>query len=294
MCFGGSGPVAKPLIEAGFDSLEVAWLRLAGGALLLLPMLLRYRWVLRAAPKLVLAYGIFAIAGVQVSYFVAIASIPVGVALLIEFLGPVLVLGWIRFVRREAVSKSAALGIVLAVVGLVFVVQLWSGSGIDPVGLSFALVAAGCQAAYLLLSDHTRTGTAHVPPMALVSYGLVVGTLVVSVLAQPWRLDWPALLGDVTLLEQRVPAWLPVLWIVAFSTVLAYLAGVIAVRKLSPPVAGAIAFLEPVVATVLAWLLVGERLGPTQLFGGALILVGAYVAQRAAPAQRASAELAAT
>lgn len=281
-CFGGSGPFAKPLISAGLTPLQVAWLRLAGGALLMLPFALRHTAAVRRAPRLLLGYGLFAVAGVQVFYFAAIAAIPVGVALLIEFLGPVLVLGWIRFVRRRPVGRSAAVGVALAVVGLVFVVQLWSGLGFDPLGLLLALGAAGCQSAYFLLSD----SEADVDPFALAGYGLLVAAAVVTAIARPWQMDWALLAGQVDLAGYDAPALVAVAWIVVISTVGAYVTGIIAVRKLSPPVAGAVAFLEPVVATVLAWALLGERLGPVELFGGALILAGAYIAQRSAPANR--------
>ncbi|RKT88341.1 Threonine/homoserine efflux transporter RhtA [Saccharopolyspora antimicrobica] len=287
-CFGGSGPFAKPLITAGFSPLQVAWLRLAGGALLMLPFALRHAAAVRRVPKLLIGYGLFAIAGVQVFYFASIASVPVGVALLIEFLGPVLVLGWIRFVRRSPVSRSAAIGVAIAMVGLACVVELWAGLSFDPVGLLLALGAAGCQAAYFLLSDSGP----EVDPFALAGFGLLLGAVVVTLIAQPWNMDWALLLGDVQLAGQQFPALVAVAWIVVFSTVLAYLTGIVAVRRLSPQVAGAVAFLEPVVATVLAWALLSEALGPVQLLGGALILAGAYVAQRSAPAKTQASELA--
>src|SRR5690606_2381266 len=118
LAFGGSGPVARPLIDAGLDPLHVTWLRVAGAALLLLPVAFRHHRTLRTRPALLLAYGVFPMAGVQAFYFAAISRIPVGVALLIEFLGPVLVLLWTRVVRRIPVSRGAALGVVLAIAGL--------------------------------------------------------------------------------------------------------------------------------------------------------------------------------
>jgi drug/metabolite transporter (DMT)-like permease len=278
-CFGGSGPFAKPLITSGLTPLQVAWMRLAGGALLMLPFVFRHVDVLRKEPKLLLGYGVFAVAGVQVCYFAAIASVPVAIALLIEFLGPVVVLGWIRFVQRRPVTRAATVGVVLAVVGLACVVEIWSGLSFAPVGLLLALGAAACQAAYFLLSD----SGAEVDPSALMSYGLLAGALIVTVIARPWQIDWSVLGGNVELAGHGVPALLAVGWIVVISTVLAYLTGIVAVRRLSPPVAGAVAFLEPVVATVLAWLLLGEELGSLQLVGGVLVLTGAYVAQRSAP-----------
>lgn len=278
-CFGGSGPFAKPLINAGLTPLQVAWLRLAGGALLMLPFALRHFDVVRRAPRLLLGYGVFAIAGVQVFYFAAIATVPVGVALLIEFLGPVMVLGWIRFVLRKPVTRAAVIGVVIAVAGLACVVEIWAGLSFDPVGLLLAFAAAGCQAAYFLLSD----SSAEVDPRALASYGLLVGAVIVTVIARPWQIEWGLLAGSVEMAGHDFPVLLAVGWIVLVSTVLAYLTGIVAVRRLSPPVAGAVAFLEPVVATLLAWLMLGEHLGPVQLIGGALVLTGAFVAQRSAP-----------
>ncbi|MBB5069721.1 drug/metabolite transporter (DMT)-like permease [Saccharopolyspora gloriosae] len=285
-CFGGSGPFAKPLINAGFTPLQVAWMRLAGGALLMLPFAVRHAGVLRRAPWLLLGYGVFAIAGVQTFYFAAIASIPVAVALLIEFLGPVLVLGWIRFVRRAPVTKQAAIGTALALVGLACVVEIAAGLRFDVFGLLLALAAAGCQAGYFLLSD----SSADVDPRALASYGLLIGAAIVTVIARPWELDWALLAGPVQLAGAPFPALLVVGWVVLMSTVLAYLTGIVAVRRLSPPIAGAVAFLEPVVATVLAWMLLGEHVGPWQLAGGALVLAGAFIAQRSAPAPEPTAE----
>lgn len=280
ICFGGSGPVAKPLITAGLTPVQVAWLRVAGGALLMLPFAVRHLDLVRREPRLLLGYGVFAIAGVQVFYFAAIATVPVGVALLIEFLGPLLVLGWIRFVRRRPVTRSAAIGVVLAVVGLAFVVEIWAGLSFDPVGLMLALGAAGCQAAYFLLSDR---GSA-VEPHALAAFGLMTGAVVVTFIAWPWQIEWSVLAGSVALAGAELPALVALAWVIVVTTVLAYLTGIVAVRRLSAPVAGGVAFLEPVVATVLAWLLLSEHLGPLQLLGGAVVLMGAYIAQRAAPA----------
>lgn len=253
----------------------------------MLPFALGHVSALRREPRLLLGYGLFAIAGVQACYFVAIARIPVSVALLIEFLGPVMVLGWIRFVRRRPVTRAAAVGTVIAVAGLALVVEIWSGTSFDPLGLMFGLAAAACQAVYFLLSD----SGSRLEPRVLTSYGLLIGAAVVTVIARPWEIDWALLGGQVGLGGYRIPAVFAAGWVVVIGTVLAYLTGIVAVRRLTPPIAGAIAFVEPVVATVLAWLLLGEYLGPIQLIGGALILAGAWVAQSSAPAASPEPEL---
>ncbi|WP_078854986.1 EamA family transporter [Streptomyces sp. NRRL F-5135] len=308
--FGGSGVAAKPLIEAGLDPLHVVWLRVTGAAVVMLPVAWRHRALLRRSPTLLAGFGLFAVAGVQACYFAAVARIPVGVALLIEYLGPALVLLWVRFVQRRPVTRAAAVGVVLAVGGLACVVEVWSGLGFDPWGVLLALGAAFCQVSYFLLADHGGSGgareavgdtgeraeeaeraertdrvepTERADPLGVVAYGLLVGAVVLTLVARPWGMDRSVLSGDVDLGTSRVPALLLLGWVVLIATVLAYTTGVLAVRGLSPQVAGVVACLEAVVATVLAWVLLREHLALPQILGGALVLTGAFIAQSTTP-----------
>ncbi|KIF70855.1 membrane protein [Streptomyces sp. AcH 505] len=277
--FGGSGVAAKPLIEAGLDPLHVVWLRVAGAALVMLPVAWRHRALVTRRPALLVGFGLLGVAGVQAFYFAAISRIPVGVALLVEYLAPALVLLWVRFVQRRPVSRAAAVGVVLAVGGLASVVEIWSGLSFDAVGLLLALGAACCQVGYFVLSDHAGDGDEPAPPMGVIAYGLLVGAVVLTVVARPWGMDWSLLGGSADMGGTRVAGALLVGWIVLIATVLAYMTGVVSVRRLSPQVAGVVACLEAVVATVLAWVLLREHLSAPQIVGGAVVLVGAFVAQ---------------
>ncbi|MFD5703856.1 EamA family transporter [Streptomyces lasiicapitis] len=284
--FGGSGVAAKPLIEAGLDPLHVVWLRVAGAALVMLPVAWRHRALVRRRPALLVGFGLLAVAGVQACYFASISRIPVGVALLIEYLAPALVLGWVRFVQRKPVTRAAAFGVVLAVGGLACVVEVWSGLSFDAVGLLLALGAACCQVGYFVLSDQGSDAGDDAPdPLGVIAYGLLVGTLVLTVIARPWGMDWQILASSADMNGSAVPAWALLGWIVLVATVVAYVTGVVSVRRLSPQVAGVVACLEAVIATVLAWVMLGERLSPPQLAGGAIVLVGAFIAQSATPAK---------
>ena len=246
VAFGGSGVAAKPLIEAGLDPLHVVWLRVAGAALVMLPVAWRHRSLVRDRPALLAGFGLLAVAGVQACYFAALSRIPVGVALLIEYLAPALVLGWVRFVQRKPVTRAAALGVVLAVGGLACVVEVWAGLGFDAVGLLLALGAACCQVGYFVLSDQGSDAGDDAPdPLGVIAYGLLVGTAVL--------------------------------------TVVAYVTGVLSVRRLSPQVAGVVACLEAVIATALAWVVLGEHLSAPQIVGGAVVLAGAFIAQSSRP-----------
>lgn len=286
--FGGSGVAAKPLIEAGLDPLHVVWLRIAGAALIMLPLAWRHRALVVQRPALLVGFGLLAVAGVQTFYFVAISRIPVGVALLIEYLGPAFVLGWIRFVQRRPVTRAAAVGVVLAVGGLACVVEVWAGMRFDLLGVLLGLGAAVCQAGYFILSDHGSEAGEKAPnPLGVIAYGLLIGAVVLTVVARPWTMDWSVLAGRADMDGSSVPGLLLLGWIVLIATVLAYGSGVLSVRRLSPQVAGVVAFLEAVVATVLAWIMLGEHLSAPQIFGGVMVLTGAFIAQSSRPAKPA-------
>ncbi|MFJ8111522.1 EamA family transporter [Streptomyces sp. NPDC096132] len=286
IAFGGSGVAAKPLIEAGLDPLHVVWLRVTGAALVMLPLAVRHRALLRSRPALLAGFGLLGVAGVQAFYFASISRMPVAVALLLEYLAPALVLGWVRFVQGRPVTRGAALGVVLAVGGLACVVEVWSGLRFDALGLLLALAAACCQVGYFVLSDQGSDSGDDVPdPLGVIAYGLLVGALVLTVVARPWGLDWSVLGHTADMNGTDVPAWLLLTWIVLIATVVAYVTGVVSVRRLSPQVAGVVACLEAVIATVLAWILLGEHLSPPQIAGGAVVLLGAFIAQSSTPAK---------
>ncbi|KUN57867.1 hypothetical protein AQJ46_44945 [Streptomyces canus] len=285
LAFGGSGVAAKPLIEAGLDPLHVVWLRVAGAALVMLPLAVRHRALLRSRPALLAGFGLLGVAGVQAFYFASISRIPVGVALLVEYLAPALVLGWVRFVQRRPVTRAAALGVVLAVGGLACVVEVWSGLSFDALGLLLALGAACCQVGYFVLSDQGSDSGEVPDPLGVIAYGLLVGTAVLTVVARPWTMDFSVLAQRADMNGTPVAAGLLLGWIVLIATVLAYVTGVVSVRRLSPAIAGVVACLEAVVATVLAWVLLGEHLSAPQIVGGAVVLLGAFIAQSSTPAK---------
>jgi drug/metabolite transporter (DMT)-like permease len=277
--FGGSGAFAKPLIEAGISPVQMTWLRVAGAALVLLPLLIRHRAVVRQHPRLLITYGLMAIAGCQAFYFAALSRIPVGVAILMEFMGPVIVLLWLKFGARRHVSRRAAVGVVLAVSGLAMVVEVWSGVQFDTIGLLLGFAAACCQAFYFVLGD--REDEDPIDPRAMISYGLLFGAVALTVIGQPWRIDWAVLGQSLPVGGWTAPAGLLLGWVVLVSTVIAYLTGISAVRRLSAQVAGAVACLEVVVAAGLAWFALGEALDTVQIVGGLVVLAGAFVAQTA-------------
>lgn len=294
--FGASGPFAKALIDAGISPLQAVWLRIVGAVLLLLAcsVALRRRGLfgmLRRNGGSVTVYGLVAVAGCQALYFVAASRLPVGVAILLEFTGPVLVVGWVRFVRRRPVARVSLAGVAVAMVGLACVVQIWSGVRLDTVGIAAGLGAGAGNAAFFLLIDRL---TGAVDPLALNIGGMLVGAVALLPLAAPWHTPWGVLTRAVPLGSgSAAPGWLLAASVILVSTLIAYLAGAAAVQRLSAPVAAGLAYVEPTSAAVIAWVALGERLNPVQIAGGVIVLFGAFLAQRGI-ANRPSTPVAAT
>jgi drug/metabolite transporter (DMT)-like permease len=285
--FGTSGSLGKSLIAAGMSPLQASWTRVAGATLVLVPVALALRRraagaAVRRHWPLLLLYGVMGVAGCQSFYFVAASRLPVGVAILLEFTGPVLVVAWTRFVRGTPLPRSAAAGVGIALVGLACVVEVWSGLRLDLLGVLAGFGAAACQAAFFLAAEHA---SGRIDPLVMTAIGFAIATAVLAVVAPPWHVPWHELTGAVPLGDHTAPGWLLLLVLVLVSTVVAYVASVAAVHRLSAPVAGAVGYVEAVAAAVFAWALLGEHLSPVQLAGGAIVLAGAFVAQRSVAAR---------
>jgi drug/metabolite transporter (DMT)-like permease len=281
-CFGTSGPLVKPTMDAGLSPQQVASFRIGLAAVLLLavvavtrPGLLRVR---RADLPLLLGYGLVGVAAVQLLYFAAVSRIPIGVAMLLEFMSPVLVALWVRFVRRVILPRRMWVGTALALLGLAMVAEVWQGLRIDALGLLFGIGAALCAAAYFLIGEH---GVTALPPLGLVTWGMVVGAVAIAVIAPPWSLPGEVLAGDAEFGAWRVPVWALLVTCAVVSTAMAYLLSISAMRYLPANVVSVIALCEPIVATVLAWLLLGQALTFAQVVGAVVLLAGATVVQLA-------------
>ena len=274
LTFSSSGPFIKPLLEAGWSLSSVLTVRMGVAGVLLAPALIlamkrQRRFIPRHARTIVL-FGLTAVAGCQIFFFSAMQRMPVAVALLIQYLAPVLLvlLAWAR--TRQAPSRSVALGSVVAIVGLVLVVDI-AGAQFDLLGTVFALCAAACVSVYFLIAE--RTGP-DLPPLALASGGLLVGTASISFLGVSGLIPYAAPAARVVIADIEIAAWLPLLWVAGIATALAYALGMMAVPLIGSRLAAFVGLSEVLFALGFAWLLLGETPAPIQFFGGGLLLVG--------------------
>jgi drug/metabolite transporter (DMT)-like permease len=283
--FSVNGTVSTLALQAGVEPTRLTALRCTGAAVGLLAVLAvtaprRLRLALRDVPFLAV-FGVVGIALTQYLYYVAIGRLPVGIALVFEMTAPVLIALYVRLVRKEQVRRRLWTALLLSLSGLVFVAQVWQGGGsLDPLGVAAALAAAGCLAAYYLMGERGAAGR---DPVALTCWSFVAAAVFWAVAAPWWRFDAgvlaervPVELGDL-----RVPLWVLVAWIVVLGAMVPFWLSLAALRHLAPTTAGLVATIEPVFASVIAWIWLGQVLTGWQVLGGVVVLGGIVLAQTA-------------
>jgi drug/metabolite transporter (DMT)-like permease len=281
--FAVNGAVSKVMLETGIGSQHLTEVRCAGAlvglafiAAVSRPGSLR---VGRGELAVIASLGV-ALALVQWSYFFAIRRLEIGIALLIQYVAPILVALWARFVLGESVRRRIWVALAFSLAGLTLIVQLWHGGRLSGAGIGAAAVAALCFALYILLAER---GVSRRDPISLSAWGFLFATLFWSVVAPWWNFpagrvdDRISLLGH--LASTHVPVWLLMLWMVVLGTIVPFALVVGALRHISATRAGITAMLEPVVAIAVAWAWLGESLEAAQLSGGVLTLMGIVLAQ---------------
>ena len=278
--FAVNGTVSKLVLRAGMDAPQLTTLRASGafaGLLLIAvavpPGVRRLRLARRELPLLI-AYGLAGFFLVPMLYFVAISRLPVGIGLLFEYTAPLLVALWARFGQRQSVRSRLWLGLAVSLAGLAGVAEIWGDLRLDGLGIAAGLAAAVLLACYYVLGAR---GVAERDPLSLTAWAFGVSALA-GCLLRPWW-DFPA--GLLTDRSGGVSVWLLCGYVVVLGSIVPYLLLAGALRHLPPTSVGIIGMVEPVIASTVAWLALGEHLNAAQLSGGVLVLIGVALAETA-------------
>ncbi len=273
--FGTSGTFASALIDAGWSPAAAVTVRISVAALILaLPavIVLRGRWaVLRRNMGMISVYGLIAVAGCQVAYFNAVQHLSVGVALLLEYMGIVLIVGWLWFRSGRRPRNLTIAGSAAAVVGLALVLDLTGETKIDVAGVLWGLGAAVGLALFFILSANSD---GELPPIAMASGGMTIGAVALLLLGAVGALPMAANTGDVDFAGHQVSWLVPVIGLSLFAAALAYVLGISATRRLGSKLASFVGLTEVLFAVLFAWLLLGELPTVVQLVGGVFIVLG--------------------
>ena len=228
-------------------------------------------------------YGVFGYAMVQLGYFIGISrGVPLSLVLIIEFTAPIWTVLWIKFVRKSVVAKDMWVAIALSLLGLIMVAKVWQGFAFDLIGSFGALGAALALAVYFLMSQSQGTKRS---AQAMVVWGMGIAGLFWSLVLPIWNFPTEIFTTEINLQgrfsDYSAPGWLLIAYIIIFGTMVPYLFVVGGIRRLSASTSSVIGMMEPVLAGVFAWVWLSQSWSAIQLAGGAIVLIGIYIADRA-------------
>jgi drug/metabolite transporter (DMT)-like permease len=281
-----NGVVSKVILASGFSSLRLAEVRTTGALLglalfLVLAAPSRLRVTRRELPFLAI-FGVCGLAFVQWFYFLAIHRLELGIALLIQYLAPLGVALWARYVFHEPVRRRIWLALALSLLGLALIVDVRAGGVVSTSGIVFSLAAAVAYMAYVLLAEHA---VGERDAVSLLAWGFAFAAIFWAVVAPWWSFPFELVDRDVSLLGNLdghdVPVWTLVTWMVFLGTIVPFFLLVSALRHLPATRVAVIAMLEPVLAGLVAWAWLDESLTGVQLAGAAIVLGAIVLAQTA-------------
>ena len=260
-----NGSLARFLLDDGVSAFRLSqmrsllsWLILVAAVGTVSPILLRVDR--RDVPRLAFL-GVVGLAGVHATYFLAIDRLQIGVALTIQYLGPLLILVWLAVFHRRRLGRGLWGAAALSLAGCFLVVRAYDAGALDLLGVAAAFAAAVTFALYLVGSE--QAGRRYAPVTTLV-WGFGFASLFWA-LAQPL---WTFPTGEFGAARNVALG----LGVAVIGTLAPFVLVVSAVRHIPASRAAVVATLEPVLAALFAWVIHDESLSPPQITGGLLVV----------------------
>jgi drug/metabolite transporter (DMT)-like permease len=277
-----NGSISRLLLDDGVSAMRLSELRavltfvLLGGALAIArPRLLRIRR--EDLPRLGFL-GIFGLAGVTATYFFAISRLDIGVALVIQYLGPLLVLLWLRVAHHRRLPRALWAAAALSLAGCFLVVEAWDPGSLDVLGIVAAFGAAVTFAIYLYTSEQAGHRYA---PATILAWGFGFASVFWLIVQPIWSFPFDKFdsAGNIAL----------GLGVAVVGTLVPFVCIVAALRHIPASRAAVVATLEPVLAAIIAWPVLGQTLDVWQILGGLLVVAAVVWVQALRPAGDAEA-----
>jgi len=274
--FGAMPIFARFAYRSGVDTFTLLGLRFAMATIVMAGWMAARRtpWPRGRTLLGLIAMGALGYVGQSFCYFSALQQAPAGLVALLLYLYPALVAALAVLVLKERLTrrKAVALGLALGGAGLTIGVS----RGGTPAGIAFGVSAAVIYAVYIIAGTRLLRTTPAIPASTVIIASAGVVYLGLAALRGP---QWPATPGG----------WAAVAGVAFFGTVVAIVTFFAGVERIGPTSASTLSTFEPVVSVVLAGLVLGERLAPLSLVGGALILAAVLLLARP-PARSESAD----
>ena len=290
VAFSINAGVSRIALDSGISAAVLSGVRAVGSASLLGLAVLLFRRSQWRIPKqdhgVLLIYGLVGVGIMPLFYFEAISRIPIGLALLLEFLAPVWVALWARIVRRQEVNRLLWPAVSLPVVGLAVIAGAGLGD-LDPVGILAGIACSFAFATYFIFGERLVSRS---DPIAVTFWGFSISGILWTVVgltgfASAW---WSISLTDDAQTPEAVgglvvPLGLVLLWVVALGTVIPFSAETTAMKFIPAIYVSIIATAEPVGSAVVAWWLFDQTLEAGQIIGGLIVVSGIVLALLSRP-----------
>ena len=204
---------------------------------------------------------------VTVTFYWAIDLLGVGPGATVQFLAPIMVLGWWAVVRGERVKPLVWIAAVAAVVGVGLVTRAWSLSGSDALGIAAGLGAAVTFASYLIYGEHLAQSF---KPLYITTWGFIFSSVLWVMVLPLWT--FPKDIG--------AAAWRDLIVISVIGTAIPFLLEFRALSLVSSSIVGVVATAEPAVGAAFAAVMLDQTLSPVQWIGVGVVVVSVATVQR--------------
>ncbi len=281
--FASTGVFARLAMEGGLDASQVAAVRTYGGALLLLPFVIRARrGYTRAMLLPVLVYALVGVFGSQGLYFQTISRMDIALALVLSYVAPLVVALYQRVRAGERLPLYAYAAMVVAVGGLALAVL--GGRGVDGVsatGLALGIATMLTFAVMLIASPRQPQG---VGALARAGAPILVAAVAWFVVVPAWTVPWDRM-GDTVAftggVDIALPLWSAIAWTILVGAVLSFAVVLAGSARIGAGAASMFSMAEPVFGALFAWILLGQDLAPVQVLGILVTVVAVAVVERA-------------
>ncbi len=270
--WGLSGTVAKYLFNQKVSPYDLVQIRLILAFLLLgLCLSIFSRDQLKVEQgdyKYFLIFGVFGVATVQFTYLFTISETNVATAVFLQYLAPVFILVYGLLVRNETITIMKFIALVCAVWGGLFIVKGTTGAGMA-VSIPGLISGIGSAVSFAFYTLYGKYGLCKYSPWTLLLWGMGIGGLVWAFYNPPWVAFTRYGAGD----------WPFFVFIAVFATILPFGFFFHGLKYLTPVVTGITSTMEPVLAGLTAYIILGEVLTPVQIAGCALVLTAVTLVQ---------------
>ncbi len=213
--------------------------------------------------------GLIGLVANQGFYYLALSKVSVGYALLIQYLAPVFLMIYGVTSKTERMTKGKVLAACLAIGGCALMVTGQKG-GIEQMSIAGTLFALGSAVGFAFYTGYGKRGLARHDSRTVMAYAFLFAGLIWIVIRPLWTLPWE---------NYDLKTWAFFFYLAAVATVLPFCLFLASLRYLEPSRSSLTSMLEPVVASVLAWWWLSEKMEPRQILGGFAVLGGVILLQ---------------